>query len=97
MIFGRFFQRSVIFWVRVMDIQNKLVNILLPVHFQTVVSIGSHPISETSSVGVLITGFNESKTSTSFLAPLSFGHVFLVVIVGSVGSKVLKAKNIKNF
>ena len=78
---------NVIFWVSSVDIEDKLVDILLPIQFQAEVSVCSHPVGKSSSVRVHVTGFSESKTSTSGHAPLSFGHVFLVVIVTSVGSE----------
>ena len=70
-----------------MDIEDELVDVLLPIKLQTVVSVGSHPFGVASSVDVVVTGFLESETSTGGHAPLSFGHVLFVVIVGPVGSE----------
>ena len=73
-----------------MNIEDELVDVLLPVKLQTVVSVGSHPFGVGSSVDVVVTGFLESETSTGGHAPLSFGHVLFVVIVGPVGSEEMK-------
>ena len=72
-----------------MDIENELVHVLLPVHFQADITILSHEVGKVSSGDVVVAALEKAETTSSNVAPLVFAHVLFVVVVVAFGNKAV--------
>merc|ERR1712226_1437297 len=79
--------RHVVLRVGRVNVQDQLVDVLLPVLLQTNVVALSHKVGVVSSGEVVVAALEESQASAGDVTPLVLGHVLLVVVVGAVAAK----------